>query len=656
MRDSPETPGLLKTRPSGVVTCFVTPCYHDDPRQYGAAMDPWYQTTMRQDIETSFRDRYHWGEEFNRSEKFNYHISASYVTGSHNMKMGIMNGFGPRDYFRSNNGDIRRQRYRNGVPEEVRVTNWPLNYSYDVNRDMGIYVQDTWTIDRLTLNLGLRWEQMRAHNLATDRVEGRFVPAAVFPEGRNLPNWKDVAPRLGLAYDVFGDASTALKVSWGRYNAANMYTYQSWFHPAGHQTDTRDWFDCALSPADESRCATAAELAAVGFDPEIAFGMKGGSHVGGPRGDYGTNGDDYVQDWEIGSPGVIGFGGAASRPVEDPNGVERNWVGVLNVGVERELVTGLSVAFNWYHRDTYDSVLRVNRALAFADYTALTIPNPCFENPNAGFIGCSSRGIQPEPTLQIWNLNPAKKGVTDWVVTNTTNDPDLFSEVYNGYETSFNARLPGGTTLFGGWTFERNLFTRCDIPHDPNRQLFCHAGGLRHPVHARVQGLGLGAAARRLHDERVGPVLSGAGGRGRGRPGSVGRHPPRRRAHRRATLQRQHQLHRAARRVRGAGDDADQQLLDSADAAGRALLRSADADRPVATEDVHHGRGDAHGPAARPLQRRRPAADHQRHQHLRQLAGEGVDDDPGAVSADRDAPALVDERESASRERARDAP
>ena len=476
VRDSPETPGTLKARPSGVLPCFVTPCYHDDPRQYGDAMDPWYQTTMRRDIETEFRDRYHWGEEFNRSEKFNYHISLSYVTGSHNTKMGIMNGFGPRDYFRSNNADIRRQQYRNGVPEEVRVTNWPLNYSYDVNRDMGIYVQDTWTIDRLTLNLGLRWEHMRAHNLATDRVQGRFVPAAVFPEGRDLPNWKDAAPRLGLAYDLFGDASTALKVSWGRYNAANMYTYQSWFHPAGHTTDNRDWFDCALSPGDPSRCASSAELAAIGFDPDIAFGAKGGSHAGGPRGDHGTNGDDYVQDWEIGTPDVIGFGGAASRPVEDPNGVERNWVGVLNVGVERELLTGLSVAFNWYHRDTYDSVLRVNRALNFADYTALTIPNPCAENPNAGFIGCSSRGIQPEPMLRIYNLDPAKKGVTDWVVTNTTNDPDLFSEVYNGYESSFNARLPGGTTLFGGWTFERNLFTRCDIPHDPNRQLFCNAG------------------------------------------------------------------------------------------------------------------------------------------------------------------------------------
>ena len=320
-RDSPETPGLSRSRPAGVRRCFVTPCHHDDPRQYGAAMHPWYQSNMRQDIETAYRDRYHWGARFNRVEKFNYHVSLSYVTGSHNVRTGVMNGFGRRDYYRTNNGDIERQRYRNGVPEEVYVSNLPLSYSYAVDRDLGIYAQDTWTLGRLVLNLGVRWEQMRAHNPVTDRVEGRFVPAAAFPASRDLPNWKDVAPRLGLAYDLFGDSSTALKVSWGRYNAANSYTYQSWFHPATYQTDRRDWYDCALSPVDRSRCATRAELEAVGFDPDIAFGEKGGTHVGGPRGDHGTNGDDYVQDWEIGTPGVIGFGGAAARPVEDPDGV-----------------------------------------------------------------------------------------------------------------------------------------------------------------------------------------------------------------------------------------------------------------------------------------------------------------------------------------------
>ena len=32
-----------------------------------------------------------------------------------------------------------------------------------------------------------------------------------------VPEWTDINPRLGFAYDLFGDSRTALKVSAGRY-------------------------------------------------------------------------------------------------------------------------------------------------------------------------------------------------------------------------------------------------------------------------------------------------------------------------------------------------------------------------------------------------------------------------------------------------------
>ena len=466
-------------RPAGVRYCAATPCYPDDPRQYGAALDPWYRTTMRYDADTRYRDRYHLGHRRFRNLRRNYSASLSYVTGLHTAKVGVTHSSGTRLRSYNANGDLDRAQYRSGVPDEVQVSNRPLDFGFDYGRDLGIYAQDAWTLDRLTVNLGLRWEQMVGHVPETDRVQGRFVPAATFPRMAGLPDWKDVAPRLGAAYDLFGDATTALRVSWGRYNAANTYTYAEWFHPAGRQSDRRDWRDCALAPSIHAdgvvRCATRDELAAIGFDPEIAFGARGGTHVGGPRGDYGTNGDDYVQDWEIGLATVQDFGGRASRPVEDPDGVERAWVGVFSAGVQREILPGLSAGFTWYRRDSHDTIRRVNRALGFADYTPLTIENPCAANPRAGFIGCSSRGIAAEPTLQVWNLDPARRGVTDWVVRNTTSDDDLYAEVYNGFESSFNARLPNGARLFGGWTFERNVSTRCDVPHDPNRQLFCDA-------------------------------------------------------------------------------------------------------------------------------------------------------------------------------------
>ena len=34
---------------------------------------------------------------------------------------------------------------------------------------------------------------------------------------KNVPNWKDVDPRVGVSYDLFGNGKTALKASVGRY-------------------------------------------------------------------------------------------------------------------------------------------------------------------------------------------------------------------------------------------------------------------------------------------------------------------------------------------------------------------------------------------------------------------------------------------------------
>ena len=211
-----------------------------------------------------------------------------------------------------------------------------------------------------------------------------------------------------------------------------------------------------------------------------AGGSTANEHTVGPEGTVwngGSNGDGFAQDWEIGPPLRANFGGLASRPVEHSDGVARNWVGVLNVGVQRELFDGFSASFNWYRRDTYDSVLRVNRALGFDDYTGFLLNNPCAANASPGFLSCTQSGGQVPAQISVFNLNPEAAGIADdWVVQNTPTGED-FSEVYNGFETGFNARLGNGSTIFGGWVMERNVFIRCDIPHDPNRLLFCDPRG-----------------------------------------------------------------------------------------------------------------------------------------------------------------------------------
>ena len=71
----------------------------------------------------------------------------------------------------------------------------------------------------MTLNVGLRFDYMNNYVPAQHNGPGPWVPTrdVDFAEVDNVPNWKNVSPRIGMAYDLFGDGKTAVKVNLGRY-------------------------------------------------------------------------------------------------------------------------------------------------------------------------------------------------------------------------------------------------------------------------------------------------------------------------------------------------------------------------------------------------------------------------------------------------------
>ena len=64
------------------------------------------------------------------------------------------------------------------------------------------------------------------------RPAGLFAPALSFSKIDDIPNWQDVNPRVGAAYDLFGNGKTAVKAAIGRYVIGESTTISSANNPA----------------------------------------------------------------------------------------------------------------------------------------------------------------------------------------------------------------------------------------------------------------------------------------------------------------------------------------------------------------------------------------------------------------------------------------
>ena len=92
---------------------------------------------------------------------------------------------------------------------------------HDRTQTVGFFAQDQWTIGRLSLQGGIRYD--RAWSWAPAEGNGttetsRFNPAPIsFERTVSVRGYNDITPRFGVAYDLFGNGKTALKVNGGKY-------------------------------------------------------------------------------------------------------------------------------------------------------------------------------------------------------------------------------------------------------------------------------------------------------------------------------------------------------------------------------------------------------------------------------------------------------
>jgi Carboxypeptidase regulatory-like domain len=321
----------------------------------------------------------------------------SYVTGSHALKTGFNWTFGSYQTEYEINGDLV-QLYRNGVPDSVRVYNTPVRANEYLSGNLGMFVQDAWTMKRMTVNMGVRLERFVATIQDQTAGAGRFAPQRTFSEVGDMPGWFDLAPRLGVSYDLFGNAQTAIKATFGKYMAGQTTGFPARYNPLQIQSDTRTWRD--------------------------------------------TNGDNVAQDGEIGASNNAAFGLPVQtlRPDAD---IKREYDLEYTASIQHQVRQGLSVNAGFFRRGTYNSRRTQNNGWAPSDYAIVNVVSPL-----DGTI------------LPVYNLDPAKRANVDRTDYNST-DADQRRRTYNGLQVGFNARLRGAQ-FFGGWTVDRLIDVRCD--------------------------------------------------------------------------------------------------------------------------------------------------------------------------------------------------
>jgi hypothetical protein len=354
-------------------------------------------------------------------------LSATYVTGSHSIKAGFTDTWATTRSSSQSNIHNMMFRFSGVTPTTpVSVPNQLTMYApvaggtgSKVIGEIGAFVQDRWTIDRLTINAGLRYDQFIG-----GYPEQTLGPTLYLPT-RNLSfsettgnNLKDFTPRAGVTYDLFGNGRTALKVNYGKYILAITPVG----NPAGvvgqvtrnwNDANGNFWPDCDLINLQANgECQIASNLAfglptsVTAFNPDTRFG------------------------W-------------GNRP----------WSAEFSTSVQHELAPRLGLDVGYFRRWYGNFLVTQNRARTAADYQPYQVTAPVDSRlPDGGGYVVSD----------LYDVVQAKAGSVDNYTT-FARDFGKQTEHWNGVDVSVNARLESGLTMQGGLSTGRTSTNNCDV-------------------------------------------------------------------------------------------------------------------------------------------------------------------------------------------------
>jgi hypothetical protein len=359
-----------------------------------------------------------------------WRASASYITGAHSMKIGYWGSLYDAWTLNLTNNARLQYRFNNGVPNQLTMSGNPF-LTVNWATPSALYLQDQSTFGRLTLQGGLRFDYASSSYPAQQVGPEKFIPAAIpFPASSGTA-FKDITPRLGAAYDLFGNGKTAIKVSLGKYleasSAAGVYTALNPINRVVTST-TRTWTDANHNfiPDCDLNNPVVQDNRASGGDFCGAWGNQNfGKSV------FDTNYDPAITQ---------GWGARAY-----------NWD--LGASVQHEIIPRLSATVGYFRRIYGNFLVTDNLALAPSDFTTFSIPVPADPRlPGVGGTVISG----------LYDVNPTKFGLSNNLVTAASNYGTQ-TEHWNGVDFSVDARLRNSLTIQGGFSTGRTVTDDCEI-------------------------------------------------------------------------------------------------------------------------------------------------------------------------------------------------
>jgi hypothetical protein len=359
-----------------------------------------------------------------------YKAAASYVTGTHSIKVGmdLQRGHFNRNNFANAYNDIQI-RTLDFVPNQVTIFAPLAGFTSRLNRNLGLYAQDRWTLSRVTVSGGLRFDFQNESVDAFTANTTRWTPnrTNTYAEVPNVPNWKDVNPRVNVAYDLFGNGRTAIKASASRGVEQDSIRYADANNPGNtvSTTTSRTWADTNGN-----------------FFPDCNLLSPAAS-------DLRASGGDNCGAWLN-----LNFGNFIPATFYDPailNGWGvRPWNWEFSTSVQHEIMPRVAANVGFYRRVQGNFFVTDNEALSAADFLPFSVTIPT--DSRLSNAGTTFTGLYDQRATVV-NRNVVK----------SSSQFGSQLQHWNGVDASVDVRLGNGFFLQGGLSTGKTMIDNCEI-------------------------------------------------------------------------------------------------------------------------------------------------------------------------------------------------